>query len=141
MNTDRCDVLVVDDSALAREVMARALRGAGLSVSLLDSPIGVTRTLLRASVKVVVIDWDMPSMPGDRLATLIRANHRLRDVAIVLVSAKTDRPKPESVDLVIPKTPGAEALTRIVRRLVRIRRRRPSQQAMRIVGPDDPEDE
>lgn len=134
------DVLVVDDSSVSREVMARALRQAGFTVCALDSPLGVTRTILRTRVRVVVLDWDMPSIPGDRVAELIRSNERLGRVNIVLVSADVDRPKPDAVDIVVPKTPGADAVTRVVRRLVRHRRERASREAMRAIERPPSED-
>jgi PleD family two-component response regulator len=84
--SDSADVLVIDDSDIARGAMVRALRMAGLSVIDLPSPIGATRAIIRSSVRLVVIDINMPSMRGDKLAALFRSSERFKDIKLVLIS-------------------------------------------------------
>jgi PleD family two-component response regulator len=42
--------------------------------------------VLRHDIQVVVIDVNLPSVRGDRLASLFRANDRMDKVGVVLVS-------------------------------------------------------
>ncbi len=128
MTIDRADVLVIDDSDIARATMVRSLTQAGLEVLDLPSPIGATRSIVRHHVQLVVIDINMPSMRGDKLAALFRNNDRLRELKLVLVSGT----EPERLaqlaqevgaDGVVSKAAGADALVRMVRQLIEVRRR------------------
>jgi len=83
---DPRDVLVIDDSDIARAKMTRALIDAGYAVLDLPSPIGATRGVVRHGVRLVVVDIHMPAMSGDKLAALFRDNPRLSEVKVVLVS-------------------------------------------------------
>ena len=80
------NVLIVDDSEIARDVMMDALRVHGCAVTALSSPIGVTRVVVRDQIDVVVIDVNMPSLSGDRLALMFKREGRLGNVGVVLVS-------------------------------------------------------
>lgn len=79
-------VLVIDDSEIALAQMTRILQNAGMRVVDLASPIGATRAITTHSVDVVVIDFLMPGMRGDRLAALFRGNPRFRKLGVVIVS-------------------------------------------------------
>ena len=79
-------VLVIDDCEVARAEMLECLRGARFVTSGLDSPIGATRVLVDQAIDVVVIDVQMPSIRGDRLAALFRDNPRFADLGVILVS-------------------------------------------------------
>lgn len=79
-------VLVIDDSEIARSLMCEALSSAGYEVFELPSAIGSTREVLRRGIGIVVIDLNMPAMRGDSLARLFRANPRMSDVRVILVS-------------------------------------------------------
>jgi len=79
-------VLVIDDCDVARTEMLECLRRARFSASGLESPIGATRVLVDQAIDVVVIDIQMPSIRGDRLAALFRDNPRFADLGVILVS-------------------------------------------------------
>jgi DNA-binding NarL/FixJ family response regulator len=81
-------VLVIDDSDISRAEMTRILEAAGLEVVGLASPIGATRVMLGGNVQAVVIDIEMPSLRGDRLAALFRTNPRMNGIGVVLVSGE-----------------------------------------------------
>lgn len=66
--------------------MLQRLDGAGFNVFSLASPIGATRAIVEQSIDVVVIDVQMPSIRGDRLAALFRGNPRFTRLGVVLVS-------------------------------------------------------
>lgn len=125
---DQFDVLVIDDSDIARAAMVRSLTQAGLDVLDLPSPIGATRSIVRHSVRLVVIDINMPSMRGDKLAALFRNNERLKELKLVLVSGTeperlSDLAVEVGADGVVAKSAGNDALVHMVRQLIEVRRR------------------
>lgn len=80
------NILVIDDSDVARAVMEETLAKGGHRVIGLSSPIGATRVVLREHIDVVVIDLQMPDVRGDRIAKLFRTGPRTQKLGVVLVS-------------------------------------------------------
>ncbi len=87
---DGFDVLVIDDSEIARSLIAGQLEDAGLSVLELPGPIGATRAVLTHGIKVVVTDVNMPALPGNNLIRLFQNNPTTDHVRVVLVSDLPD---------------------------------------------------
>jgi CheY-like chemotaxis protein len=84
---DKLRVLVIDDDDLAREFLCTVLRRGGFAVFDLPSTIGATVRITRDEIQVVVLDIMMPSIRGDKLATLLRKNNQLAELGVVLVSS------------------------------------------------------
>jgi CheY-like chemotaxis protein len=84
--TPTLNVLVIDDSEIARLDMSHRLGQAGFKVSSLASPIGATRVIVDQAIDVVVIDVQMPSIRGDRLAALFKGNARFAALGVILVT-------------------------------------------------------
>jgi CheY-like chemotaxis protein len=84
--TIRPNVLVIDDSEIARAEISHRLSTAGFKVSSLASPIGATRAIVDQAIDVVIIDVQMPSIRGDRLAALFRGNPRFSSLGVILVT-------------------------------------------------------
>ena len=84
------NVLVIDDCEIARAEMAQRLARAGFKVSNLASPIGATRVIVDQSIDVVVIDVQMPSIRGDRLAALFKGNPRFVTLGVILVTGSSE---------------------------------------------------
>lgn len=106
--TQRPNVLVIDDSDVARAEMADRLEKAGFSVTTLASPIGATRAIVDGAVDVVVIDVQMPSIRGDRLAALFRGNPRFASLGVILVTGGSQEElarlgKAAKVDAIVSK--------------------------------------
>jgi CheY-like chemotaxis protein len=80
------NVLVIDDCEIARTEMTDRLGRAGFKVSNLASPIGATRVIVDQRIDVVVIDVQMPSIRGDRLAALFKGNPRFATLSVILVT-------------------------------------------------------
>lgn len=80
------NVLVIDDSDISREVITHVLEDAGHCVVGMSSPIGATRAVIEHKISVVVLDVQLPSISGDRLAAMFRKQSRLSKVGVVLVS-------------------------------------------------------
>lgn len=115
-------VLVIDDHDVAREYMTRLLTQAGYSVTAHSSPLGVTRTLIRENISVVVLDVEMPALRGDKLVQLFRQNKRLDKLGLVLVSSKdgaelADIGKAAGADAVVTKKDLDHALVAEVHKL------------------------
>lgn len=98
-------VLVIDDDDIAREFLVLVLRRAGFKASAMVSPIGATKRVIDEGIDVVVLDVMMPTLSGDKLATLLRKNSQLHNLGVVLVSGS---PRQEVEHLV--KQVGADAL-------------------------------
>lgn len=79
-------VLVIDDDDVARDVIVDLLEHEGHQVTSLPSPIGATKHIVDQQVDVVVLDLMMPSMRGDKLATLLGRNPKLKNLGVVLVT-------------------------------------------------------
>ncbi len=82
------NVLIVDDDDMVRAQLATLLSSAGYNVHHLPSAIGVTRAVVEHRIDVVVVDIMMPSLPGDKLASLLRQNRRFSELGVVLISGR-----------------------------------------------------
>ncbi|HVY45796.1 MAG TPA: response regulator [Minicystis sp.] len=81
-------ILVVDDDADCREVVAMLLEGEGHAVATVPDGAEALRTLEEEPAPdLVVLDLMMPRINGAEVLSAMRADGRLRDVPVVLVSA------------------------------------------------------
>jgi len=106
--SESTNVLVIDDSEVARAMMVNLLKDAGIGTLSLASAIGATRLILRSGVRVVVADISMPGLSGDKLVRVLRGVRRLEYLKIVLVSGLSDTELQEvrllpGVDVVLAK--------------------------------------
>jgi CheY-like chemotaxis protein len=115
-------VLVIDDSDIDRGVMVELLADAGFEVHELPSPIGATRKARELQVGLVVIDQNLPSLDGSKLATLFRTAG-LSDLRVVLASSSDEITMLEitrqaRADAFVAKQRLREELVPTVRRLL-----------------------
>jgi len=85
------NVLIVDDSAVIRQMMKRTLVMAGLDVDqVFEAANGIEAlgALGDHQVAVMLVDINMPTMNGIQLVTRMKENERLRDIPIVIVSTE-----------------------------------------------------
>ena len=82
-------VLVIDDSDLARTHVRRLLHRVGMVVFEQPSAIGATRSIIQNGIEAVVVDVSMPGLSGEKLVGVLRKNPRLRDLVVVIISAKS----------------------------------------------------
>ena len=116
---DARQVLVIDDSIVARTAMIEALSQAGIPAAGLPGPIGATREILRRQVRVVVVDVNMPAMQGDKLIDLFRRNPRFDHLKVVLTSGMPEVEfqavaKESLADEVIPKQADLSPLIKTI---------------------------
>ena len=83
-------VLVVDDSLVAREAAAAALRAAGVTFDVARDGREALVKLERGRYAVVLSDLEMPHLDGFGLVERLRASARLRDIPVVVCSSRLD---------------------------------------------------
>jgi two-component system, cell cycle response regulator len=83
-------ILVVDDTALNRAILGRALRGQGHEVVEAENGLAALDVLAAAtgrSIDVVLLDIEMPEMDGYETLARIKADAVLRDLPVIVISA------------------------------------------------------
>lgn len=88
--TDIENILVVDDDRDFVRLMERMLNGAlcRYQVATAYSGLEALSIMERWTPDLILLDLDMPDMPGSEFAARIRSDSRWRDVHIVIVSAQ-----------------------------------------------------
>jgi two-component system chemotaxis response regulator CheY len=88
------NVIVVDDSALMRLVISRALRMLGLPIGRIDEAgdgVAALAALRARSFDLAIVDINMPRMNGIELIELIGRDAELAQVPIVVVSTEAGK--------------------------------------------------
>ena len=87
----RRPVLVVEDSITARSLLKNILESAGYDVQTAVDGIDALTALKAGEIELVVSDVDMPRMNGFDLTARIRADKKLGELPVVLVTALESR--------------------------------------------------
>lgn len=80
-------VLVVDDDAVSRHVLAQALGGAGLATAVVTSGADALARLKHTLPSLVLLDLVMPPPDGFEVLRAIRSDPRTADVPVVVLTA------------------------------------------------------
>jgi len=78
-------VLVVDDEVFVRDSIKMMLKSEGYAVDLAESGKQALELLENDRFDLIVVDYSMPEMRGDELATLIK--QRVPDRPIIMITA------------------------------------------------------
>ncbi len=115
-------VLVVDDDATVRTVVAEVLRERGFVVSTAEGGRGALETVMTADPELLVLDYTMPGTSGAEVAREVR---RLRpDVRIVMFTGRvTGDVEASAADAVLAKPASADAIVDVVVRTLAAPRR------------------
>lgn len=81
-------VLVVDDNALALEIMAEQLSQFGLKVTTALSAEQALAKVAKQAFDVVMLDWRMPDIDGVECAKAMIESHNVRPEQIILMSVE-----------------------------------------------------
>ena len=89
-NAKKIKVLVVDDSAVVRQVVGKMLT-ADKSIDLIglaSDPIFALEKMQTQWPDVIVLDVEMPRMDGFDLARNIRGDDKLKDLPIIMITSR-----------------------------------------------------
>ena len=120
-STTRCDVLIVEDSAVQCMEMADYLRHAKLSVETAHDAVTAVARATAFDPRVVVLDYNLPDMNGVQLAEAIRA--LLPRAAILMMSGRIDGLSEETLQALgisvfvnkpVPLGPFRQAVVKLV---------------------------
>src|SRR5690606_23867812 len=84
----RIFALVVDDSITVRRVTQRLLERHGMRVMTAKDGVDALSILQEHIPDVILLDIEMPRMDGYELATQVRADARLADIPIVMITSR-----------------------------------------------------
>src|SRR5690606_1509499 len=82
-------VMVVDDSVTMRKVTARVLELDNLEVAAAKDGVDALERMVGRVPDLMLLDIEMPRMDGYVLATAMKADPRLRDVPIIMITSRT----------------------------------------------------
>ena len=82
-------VMVVDDSVTMRKVTGRVLERHSLEVATAKDGLDALERMSDFVPDLMLLDIEMPRMDGYELATAMKADPRLRDVPIVMITSRT----------------------------------------------------
>ena len=85
-------ILIVDDFSTMRRIIKNLLRDLGFSnTSEADDGKTALPLLLSGSFDFLVTDWNMPGMTGIDLLRAVRADEKLTDLPVLMVTAEAKR--------------------------------------------------
>jgi chemosensory pili system protein ChpA (sensor histidine kinase/response regulator) len=113
-------ILVVDDSITVRRVTQRLLKREGYRVALANDGLHALEKLQEEKPTVVLSDIEMPRMDGFDLVRNIRADEKLRDLPIIMITSRIaekhrEHAKELGVDHYLGKPYSEEGLLELVR--------------------------
>jgi len=82
-------VMVVDDSVTMRKVTGRVLERNNLEVATAKDGLDALERMAEVVPDLMLLDIEMPRMDGYELATAMKADVRLRDVPIIMITSRT----------------------------------------------------
>ena len=83
-------ILVVDDNEANRDMLSRRLRSRRYSVELAENGNIALEKLAKESFDLVLLDVMMPEMDGYQTLTHIKADKRLKNIPVIMISAQTE---------------------------------------------------
>jgi len=84
----RCKVLLADDSLVAGELQKNILLAAGYETDLAHDGAEAFELLHEKEWDLLITDVDMPHLSGFELTALVRADDRLRDIPVIIVTGR-----------------------------------------------------
>jgi chemosensory pili system protein ChpA (sensor histidine kinase/response regulator) len=84
----RTVVLVVDDSITVRRVTQRLLERNGMRVLTAKDGVDAWEVMQEHVPDIILLDVEMPRMDGYELSTHVRADERLHDVPIIMITSR-----------------------------------------------------
>ncbi len=85
--TPRADVLYVEDNDVNVRFVARAFAGTDVNLSVARTGVGAIETLRRSQPNLVLLDLNLPDLPGETLMRIVRSDERTREIPIIVITA------------------------------------------------------
>ena len=82
-------VMVVDDSITMRKVTGRVLERHGYEVGTAKDGLDALERMAEVIPDLMLLDIEMPRMDGYELATAMKADPRMRNVPIIMITSRT----------------------------------------------------
>lgn len=89
--------LIVDDSRALRRILGSMLRQLGFDVVEARNGLEGLERLQAQRPDIVLVDWNMPEMNGLQFVQAVRAEDRLRDLPLMMVTTETEMDKMAAV--------------------------------------------
>ena len=87
-------VLVVDDSAVMRQIIKKNLKELGFGeLSEAENGAAGLKKAGEEPVDLIVSDWNMPNMTGLEFLKAVRADTSLKGIAFIMVTSESDKEK------------------------------------------------
>lgn len=88
----KAKILIVDDMQTMRRLLKSALNDLGYS-NVVDAEGGTTALKLLESgdFSLLITDWNMPDMEGIDVLKAVRANDKLKDLPVLMVTAEAKK--------------------------------------------------
>ena len=83
-------ILVVEDEAPARQLLAANLQSSGYKVRCAGDVAQAEVLMREGRPDLVLLDWVLPGIPGLPFTRRLRSDQRTRDISIVLISERAD---------------------------------------------------
>jgi two-component system, OmpR family, phosphate regulon response regulator PhoB len=83
------NVLIVEDESAISELLSMSLSQAGYNPLAVSSSLAARAVLTEHEVDLALVDWMLPGGSGLELVRTIRKDQKLRDMAIIMVTART----------------------------------------------------
>jgi two-component system aerobic respiration control protein ArcA len=88
---DTRTILVVDDDEIMRSALKRILENEGYKVLLAVDGLELSKVLETTRLDMILLDVNLPWVDGYELCRLIKDHHSLKEVPLVLVSARKSK--------------------------------------------------
>jgi DNA-binding response OmpR family regulator len=79
-------VLLVDDDPAMADMYRLGLEKHGFLVNVLNDATGLNEAVAKDTPDVVILDWDLPSVPGDQALERLRTTDRGRNLPVFMLS-------------------------------------------------------
>ncbi|MGK0179880.1 MAG: two-component system chemotaxis response regulator CheY [Nitrospinales bacterium] len=87
-------VLVVDDSAVMRQIIKKNLKELGFTeLSEAEDGAAGLKKAGEEPVDLIVSDWNMPNMTGLEFLKAVRADAKIKGTAFIMVTSEADKEK------------------------------------------------
>lgn len=88
---DTRTILVVDDDEIMRSALKRILENEGYKVIMAVDGLELSKVLETTRLDLILLDVNLPWVDGYELCRLIKDHHALKEVPLVLVSARKSK--------------------------------------------------